>query len=142
MEGIYQGLAKDILVGYRIEGESLLTGDRRIDFKPAKLGFDIFLEPIHLGNTADNYFLVYLTELFEGRDREALNRMRQLADDRRTIQATELQGTIERQANGFAVGRREVGYSTRYFKCSCPDWKFRRRLGGCKHIAALRLLEV
>jgi hypothetical protein len=140
--GIYQGLADDILHDYVVEGNSIITGGKRIDFSKSELGYDISLEGNPLGNTADNYFLAYLSELFEDRDEESLERIRNLLEDKRTIQATELQGTITPEDRAYDIGGRRVEFSSRYFKCSCPDWKFRRRLGGCKHIAALRILDV
>ena len=141
-KGIYQELADDILHGYRVEGNSITTGGKRIDFSPSDLGYEISLGGNTLGKTADNYFLTYLSELFEDRDEETLGRIRTLLEDKRTIQATELQGTITSDGRSYDIGGRRVEYSSRYFKCSCPDWKFRRRLGGCKHIAALRILDV
>lgn len=140
-EGTYAELAKRILKGHRFESDSIVAGNVRIGFRPASAGFDIFLDGRRLGNTTDNYFLVYLTELFTDRDQESLERIRRLAGDARTLQATELQQTVARDADGFKIGKQRVTYSRRYFQCSCPDWKYRRRLGGCKHIAALRLLE-
>jgi len=140
-EGTYAGLARKILKGHRFESDSIVTGNARIDFRPAAVGFDISLDGRRLGNTTDNYFLVYLTELFTDRDQQSLERIRRLAKDARTLQATELQQTVARDAEGFKIGKQIVGYSRRYFQCSCEDWKYRRRLGGCKHIAALRLLE-
>lgn len=142
MEGVYQDLAGKITKGYRTEGNCLIAGDRKVTFKPAEFGLDVFLGSLRLGNTSDNFFLVYLTELFEKRDQESLDRLILLAKDNRTIQATELQMTITSDNNEFRIGKRDVRYSTRYFECSCPDWKYRKRLGGCKHIAALRLLDV
>jgi len=139
---IYQELAIKILKGYRVEENSIVAGDRRIEFAPAQLGYDIALDGSPLGNTVDNYFLVYLSELFEDRDEDSLDKIRRLSEDKRTLQATELQGTIAPDGRGYDIGDRRVEYSTRYFKCSCPDWKYRRRLGGCKHIAALRILDV
>jgi hypothetical protein len=139
---IYQELANDILNEYRVEENAIATGDRRIEFEPAQLGYDITLDGESLGNTVDNYFLVYLSELFEDQDEESLRKIRSLLEDRRTLQATELQGTITSDGKGYEIGGRRVEYSSRYFKCSCPDWKYRRRLGGCKHIAALRILDV
>jgi hypothetical protein len=141
LEGLHQKLAAKILNGYRIEGNSLFTGGTEVSFEPSEFGYDIRFGSRELGNTSDNYFLVYLTELFEGKD-QALERLRMLEQDKRTIQATELQGAISADGRGFVVGSRKVGHSARYFQCSCPDWKFRRRLGGCKHIAALRLLDI
>ncbi len=140
-EGTYSRLARKILKARRFEADSITAGDARVVFRPAAVGFDIFLDGRRLGNTTDNYFLVYLTELFIHRDEDSLERIRGLAEDQRTLQATELQQTVVRDPDGFKVGKQKVGYSRRYFQCSCEDWKYRRRLGGCKHIAALRLLE-
>jgi hypothetical protein len=139
---IYQELANSILEEYRVESNAIIAGDRRIEFQPAQLGYDISLDGEYLGNTVDNYFLVYLTELFEDQNEESLGKIRALHEDKRTLQATELQGTITSDGKGYDVGGRRVEYSNRYFKCSCPDWKYRRRFGGCKHIAALRILDV
>ena len=139
---VYRDLAKRILKGYDVEGGALIAGGKQVDFTPCEVGYDITLESLHLGNTIDNYFLVRLTELFEGNDGDALQRFRELSKDKRLVQATELQGSIEREGRSYAVGDRMVGYSSTYFECTCPDWKYRRRLGGCKHIAALRLFDV
>jgi len=141
-KGTYQELAEDILQGYSVDENAILAGGKRVEFKEAELGYDITLGGTPLGNTVDNFFLVYLTELFEERDVESLGRIRGLLEDRRTLQATELQGSITSDGKNYDIGGRLVKYSTRYFECSCPDWKYRRRLGGCKHIAALRILDV
>ncbi len=141
-EGAYRDLAKGILRGYEVEGRTLIAGGKHVEFTPSEVGYDIHAGPLHLGQTLDNYFLVHLTELFEGEDQDALLRFRKLSKDKRLIQAMELQGSIEREGKLYAVGDRKVGYSSTYFECSCPDWKYRRRLGGCKHIAALRLFDV
>ncbi len=142
LEGVYQRLAEELLAGFRAEGNVLVTGKDRIEFRPSQLGYEILLGPLRLGETPDNYFLVYLTQLFEGKDDASLQEMRRFSEDKRLVQATELQGTIGFDGREYDVGKRKVGYSRRYFDCSCPDWKYRRKLGGCKHIAALRLLDV
>jgi len=142
VEGVYQDLVRKISPDYKVEGNRLIAGRNTVTFEPSSFGFDIYLDTLFLGNTSDNYFLVYLTELFEKRDEDSLKRLRSLSEDGRTLLATELQGTISHSDHGFKVGKREVLFSARYFVCSCPDWKYRRRLGGCKHIAALRLLDV
>ena len=139
---VYRDLAKRILKGYDVEVGALVAGGRRVDFTPCEVGYDITLGSLHLGNTVDNYFLVHLTELFEGDDGDALRHFKELSKDKRLLQATELQGSIQREGRSYAVGDRKVGYSSTYFDCTCPDWKYRRRLGGCKHIAALRLFDV
>jgi hypothetical protein len=142
VEGAYRDLAKSILKGYEVDGRTLVASGKQVEFTPAEVGYDIRMESLHLGNTLDNYFLVHLTGIFEEDGQDALERFKELSKDKRLIQATELQGSIERKDASYAVGGRTVGYSSTYFECSCPDWKYRRRLGGCKHIAALRLLDV
>ena len=109
-EGTYAKLARKILKGHRFESDSIVTGNARIDFRPAAVGFDISLDGRRLGNTTDNYFLVYLTELFTDRDQQSLERIRRLAKDARTLQATELQQTVARDAEGFKIGKQIVGY--------------------------------
>ena len=102
----------------------------------------LFFRRIVLYQVVDDHFLVRLTELFEDDDPGALERLKTLSGDKRLIQALELQSTIRSAGKEFRIGTHAVGYSRRYFDCDCQDWKYRRKLGGCKHIAALRLLDV
>lgn len=142
LEGVYQGLSEKILNGYRVEGNHLVVEGEDVEFRTCPIGYEIFLGAQRLGTTTEDFFLVHLTELFEDDDADSLERLRRFADDKRLIQAVELQSTIRAAGREFEIGSHMVGYSRRYFDCDCPDWKFRRKLGGCKHIAALRLLDV
>jgi hypothetical protein len=140
-EGVYQDLYQKISEGYTVEGEMLIAGGKEVEFEESEMGYDILLDSRPLGRTCDNYFLVYLTELYEGDVPNAMEKLDALAKNKRLIQATELQSQITRDETGFTIGTRSVDYSRRFFRCSCPDWKYRRHLGGCKHIMALRLLD-
>ncbi len=141
LEGVYQKIAKSIKSGFTIEPDRIVIKGGEVIFRQAEFGFDITLDEQYLGNTSDDYFLVYLSELFAHRDRQALERIKSLLSDRRTLQAIELQRSVVREDHSYAVGKRRVSYSATYFSCTCPDWKYRRKLGGCKHIAAIRLLQ-
>ncbi len=141
-EGLYLELIEELDRGYEREGNFLIIGGRKIQFQPAEMGYDISMEGLELGNTCDDYFLTYLSELFEGKDDQALKSLRSLSNEKRLIQAMELQSTIRKENRSYMVGTREVGFSRRFYQCTCPDWKYRRKFGGCKHIVALRLLDV
>ncbi len=142
VEGVYQRIAASIRSGYVKEENRIVTKEGELTFKPAEFGFDVTLNATYLGNTSDDFFLVYLSELYAYGDEAALDRITSLLSEKRTLQALELQRSVRRENHSYLVGKRRVSYSATYFSCTCPDWKYRRKLGGCKHIAAIRLLQV